>query len=332
MVLFAVVWGLISVPFLVLATAFMVHGPSTLQANLVPSLFLWLWLLPAIYFAWCAMGGMVALWGYPVPGFALSPGSPTPGSPVTLSWNWRCRKLRPERMRITVEGFEIAADERTENGSMLQSVFWSEEFAIYAEPWGVLNGSLDLKPPHGLMHSFGTRNRGVNYRISLLAEIPHWPRLREEYWLLMAPEPPRSSETPAPDQARTPIIEPPPDGAGLELQMRGTEFRPGETLEGVVCWNLADVPAGLTVRIRWTSGGRARPVTRVVSSQTLPATAPKGNASFQFTLPEAPYSFSGEHISLQWNVEAIAALHGAEAGSSNRPFTLSSDGNTIRLH
>ena len=82
-------------------------------------------------------------------------------------------------------------------------------------------------------------------------------------------------------------------------------FQPGEEVSGAVSWILEKVPKSAEVRLFWyTEGKGTRDVSVLVQQQFLD---PKlsDERSFQFTLPQAPYSFSGKLISLIWALELV---------------------------
>ena len=115
---------------------------------------------------------------------------------------------------------------------------------------------------------------------------------------------------------------------GLFTAQDRTAFKPGEVLELSVLWALPTKPASLEVRLFWFTRGKGTEDVGVVATETIPAVALAGEAKVQFTLPAAPYSFSGRLISLVWAVELVA-----EPGSSATrfEFTLSPTGSELVL-
>ena len=94
----------------------------------------------------------------------------------------------------------------------------------------------------------------------------------------------------------------------MEVTLAGgrTAFSPGETLEGTAAWRLAERPESLEVRLFWYTQGKGDRDLEVVESQALEPPEAEGSRGFRFRLPEAPYSFSGQLISLLWAVELVA--------------------------
>jgi len=107
-----------------------------------------------------------------------------------------------------------------------------------------------------------------------------------------------------------------------------TAYKPGETLVLSVSWALPVKPASLEVRLFWFTRGKGTEDVEVVATETIAANAPAGEASVQFALPAAPYSFSGKLISLLWAAELVAE---PGARSTRFEFALSPTGAEIVL-
>lgn len=103
------------------------------------------------------------------------------------------------------------------------------------------------------------------------------------------------------------------DDIGLQIDGDRFAFSPGETLSGTVAWNLATAPRSVALRLLWYTTGKGDQDVGVAETQDLPATQASERRRFTFTLPEAPHSFSGQLISLQWALEATAEPGGATA-------------------
>lgn len=94
----------------------------------------------------------------------------------------------------------------------------------------------------------------------------------------------------------------------LFLELRGgqTAFAPGETLEASALWALSAAPRSLEARLCWFTRGKGTEDATVVATEPVEAPGPAGERVFRFTLPDAPYSFSGKLISVIWAVELVA--------------------------
>ena len=115
---------------------------------------------------------------------------------------------------------------------------------------------------------------------------------------------------------------------GLFTADNRTAFKPGETLELSVLWALPAKPESLEVRLFWFTRGKGTEDIEVVATEKIATTAPAGEASARFTLPAAPYSFSGKLISLTWAAELVAE---PGARSSRLELILSPTGQEIIL-
>ncbi len=84
-----------------------------------------------------------------------------------------------------------------------------------------------------------------------------------------------------------------------------TAFRPGETLEGAVIWELEKPPAIAELRLLWFTRGKGTEDSEVVSTVTFAAPQAGDTRDFRIAVPAAPYSFDGRLISLIWALELV---------------------------
>jgi hypothetical protein len=80
-------------------------------------------------------------------------------------------------------------------------------------------------------------------------------------------------------------------------------FSPGETITGTATWQLDAAPRVAELHLVWNTRGKGTTDIEVV--QTISFTHPQARDTRPFTikLPDAPYTFSGQLISLLWNLE-----------------------------
>jgi hypothetical protein len=83
--------------------------------------------------------------------------------------------------------------------------------------------------------------------------------------------------------------------------------RPGEHVEFSALWALEKKPTTVEARLFWFTRGKGTEDVGVIATQAVPSADSAGEHLFRFTLPEAPYSFSGKLISLLWAVELVAS-------------------------
>lgn len=107
-----------------------------------------------------------------------------------------------------------------------------------------------------------------------------------------------------------------------------TAFTPESVLSGVIRWQLEVPPRGLRLQLMWYTSGKGTTDIHLEESLDFSSSQITGSESFRFTLPSAPYSFSGKYISLHWALELVS-----QPGSLNTKteFILSPDGKEILL-
>ncbi|MCX8038728.1 MAG: hypothetical protein N3D11_17075 [Candidatus Sumerlaeia bacterium] len=96
----------------------------------------------------------------------------------------------------------------------------------------------------------------------------------------------------------------------ITLHDNRTEFLPGETVEGRVSWQLAQPAKSVEVRLFWFTRGKGTTDVEVAATARFDRPAPSDQQPFRFTLPKAPYSFSGKLISLVWAIELVVEPSG----------------------
>lgn len=113
------------------------------------------------------------------------------------------------------------------------------------------------------------------------------------------------------------------------LRDQRTNFRPGDTIEGVAGWRLDKEPRSVELRLFWFTRGKGTEDVTVVNTQTFDAPQLEEGRKFSFTLPPEPWSFSGQLVSLLWALELVV-----EPGSQSTrlEFVLAPDGEEIQLH
>lgn len=114
----------------------------------------------------------------------------------------------------------------------------------------------------------------------------------------------------------------------LSLRDDRTAFSPGETITGAATWYLDTAPKNAELHLTWSTKGKGSEDIEVVAS--VPFANPQANETRPFTLklPEAPYTFSGQLISLDWVLELII-----DPGdhSAHIDITLAPDGREVLL-
>lgn len=91
----------------------------------------------------------------------------------------------------------------------------------------------------------------------------------------------------------------------LTLDEYRMEYRPGETIRGTAEWRLERSAGELEIRLYWYTSGKGTEDNEVVDTDRLSPVPASGSRKFAFELPEGPYSFSGQLISLNWGIEMV---------------------------
>lgn len=82
-------------------------------------------------------------------------------------------------------------------------------------------------------------------------------------------------------------------------------YRPGDTITGTINWHGEDNIETAEVNLCWYTQGKGTEDAAVVRTFSVPNPVHSDSRSFEMTLPNGPYSFSGRLISLSWTVELI---------------------------
>ena len=85
-----------------------------------------------------------------------------------------------------------------------------------------------------------------------------------------------------------------------------TSFRPGETVEGTVRWQLPEPPEAIELHLLWSTAGKGDQDLEVVETVPFDNPGAQDRRTFRVRLPEGPFSFSGKLITLTWALEAVA--------------------------
>ena len=114
-------------------------------------------------------------------------------------------------------------------------------------------------------------------------------------------------------------------GLHLDLANDRRAFKPRESVEGRVSWNVNGATSA-ELRLFWYTRGKGTEDVGLVETVAFPNPQATDQRTFRFALPEAPYSFSGKLVSIIWAVELIV-----EPGPSveRREFVMSPSGREV---
>jgi hypothetical protein len=102
--------------------------------------------------------------------------------------------------------------------------------------------------------------------------------------------------------------------------------KPRGVLEVVVQWSLPSPADRLEARLVWFTRGKGTEDVGIVATERIESPEARGQRRIRFTLPDAPYSFSGRLISLLWAVELVA-----DRAAVRWEFVLAPEGREILL-
>ena len=89
----------------------------------------------------------------------------------------------------------------------------------------------------------------------------------------------------------------------LRLQLNHTDFSPGDTVTGTASWQLDAPPKEATLHLVWSTKGKGTTDIEVVQTHRFNNPQSRDSQPFTIRLPNAPYTFSGQLISLLWQLE-----------------------------
>lgn len=97
----------------------------------------------------------------------------------------------------------------------------------------------------------------------------------------------------------------------ITIQLETTDFTPGGTVTGKIIWATGPTNNTLELRLFWFTEGRGTQDIEVVDELSYDSSSRhQGEEDFVLHLPDTPLSFSGQLVSLQWAVEAVAIQQG----------------------
>lgn len=92
-----------------------------------------------------------------------------------------------------------------------------------------------------------------------------------------------------------------------------TDFNPGDDVRVRLTWDLDDQPQSVALSLTWHTQGKGDRDSSVVETVELSDVQQKQEVDLSITLPDGPYSFSGQLISLIWSLEAVMRPSGKSA-------------------
>lgn len=107
-----------------------------------------------------------------------------------------------------------------------------------------------------------------------------------------------------------------------------TEFEPGETIWASIEWSLPNAPDSIELRAVWNTVGKGTRDLGIEHSIVFDSPNSSDSRRVEVPLPNAPYSFSGQLVSLVWALELVA-LPSRE--STRKEITIAPGGSEVLL-
>ena len=82
-------------------------------------------------------------------------------------------------------------------------------------------------------------------------------------------------------------------------------YRPGETIKGTISWFSEDAVEATELNLCWYTEGKGTEDAAIIGTFSVSNPERSDSRSFELTVPNGPYSFSGRLISLRWTLELI---------------------------
>ena len=81
-----------------------------------------------------------------------------------------------------------------------------------------------------------------------------------------------------------------------------THFGPGEKVRGTAAWEMEKPPGKMRVSIGWRTAGTGMVDEDCIAELEWQETALTGTKDFEFQLPDGPFSYVGDLLSIEWAV------------------------------
>ena len=119
----------------------------------------------------------------------VSSGSALPGAKIQLNWTLQGQVQRVPRLQIYLEGREEATYTRGTSSCTDKAVFATVPIVDIQENFRVGSGNAELEVPPGAIHSFTSQHNKIIWAIFVKADVIHMPDVKDEFELLVLPEP-----------------------------------------------------------------------------------------------------------------------------------------------
>ncbi len=223
----------------------------------------------------------------------LDPGSPALGEHAELVFSVEGDAKRFQAFSVRLEGEERATYRRGTNTTTATNTFFRQ--TLYQRSSCPTSDSVEFTLPALSVPTFKAPRNEIRWQIVVHGDIPNWPDVNETYPIDVVP----GGHEPLPEGE--PLVQ---SEGPLRIELpAGARYAPGEELRGLVAWDLPSTPGMVQVALGWETSGRGDSNSEVVLVEDLAARDRSEEQPFRLVLPEEPYSFSGQLITLTWTLE-----------------------------
>ncbi|MCM8814078.1 MAG: DUF3592 domain-containing protein [Candidatus Omnitrophica bacterium] len=123
----------------------------------------------------------------PTPVLTLNSDVLSPGGLLKLTWRLQGRAERVARLRILLEGREVAKYRRGTNTVTDTKVFVRVPLVEEQDPASIAGGAREAEIPELIMHSFESAHNKIIWALKVEGEIRRWPDIKEEFSIIILP-------------------------------------------------------------------------------------------------------------------------------------------------
>lgn len=113
------------------------------------------------------------------------------GDRLELDWHLTGRVSNLRRLALTLEGQEVATDQKGTDTHTVSETFVSLPLFDLTESHAMSRGHTAITIPKDTMHSFEGGHNAIRWSLHLVGEIDRWPDLDERFPLVFLPLPER---------------------------------------------------------------------------------------------------------------------------------------------
>jgi hypothetical protein len=251
-----------------------------------------------------AIAGFISLFD-PRVALKLSRAEIAPGGFAELQWTCYGRYDRIQRLVLQLEGRETVVYGSGSEAQNQERLFTTIPVHETERPEEMARGKCTLHVPQGVMPTFCGSHNKIRWILVVHGQMRRGPGINNVFELNVVPPPVRNAASVV-GPALAPSSSVDSRGAiGIQTARGRTNFMPGEVVTGTVSWSLRKEPKQIQVRLFWFTRGKGTPDLQVALQALIGDSKISGEQSFSLQVPNGPYSFTGNLISIVWGLEAV---------------------------